>query len=221
MSIYAEELVAESESVLEHVKLLLTKFDRGIAAPDLLLDVGILENRLLNVDRLMPEGMTIDWGRKLHFMKYYLKQGTPEACRGDVVELSDYILPAAITKIKELGRASVYLDAELRVAVSSLIRMQQFSSAIRAAFVLLTERMRKRFGLPDGVDGAAMVNTVFGSGSTHLLGLMPAERQARRDYLAGLYGVLRNKYAHSDPPLDPVELEAVLSGVNLALKLIE
>jgi hypothetical protein len=80
--------------------------------------------------------------------------------------------------------------------------------------------MRKQFSLPGGVDGAVMVNAIFGSSSEYVPGLTNAERQARRDYLAGLYGVLRNKYAHSDPPLDPVELEAVLSGVNLALKLI-
>jgi Protein of unknown function (Hypoth_ymh) len=122
--------------------------------------------------------------------------------------------------VKALDSTTLYFDAELRTAVSPLIRTRQFTSAIRTAFVLLTERMRKKFDLPIGTDGAVMVNAVFGSASTHFSKLTNAERQARRDYLAGLYGVLRNKYAHSEPAIDQAELEAALSGVNMALKII-
>jgi hypothetical protein len=74
--------------------------------------------------------------------------------------------------------------------------------------------------MPADMDGAVMVDVVFGSNSTYFPALTNAERQARRDYLAGLCGVLRNKYAHSEPALDHAELEAALSGVNLALTLI-
>jgi hypothetical protein len=207
MSIYAEELVAELEGILEYIEILFAKFNIDTPPPDLLLDVATLQNRLESVDRIMPAGIDIHWERKLQFLNYY-------------IELSNSILPEAIRKVKELGSTSTFLDAELRAAVSPLVRTQQFSSAIRTAFVLLTERMRKRFDLPGGVDGAVMVNAIFGSGSAYFPRMTNSERQARRDYIAGLYGVLRNKYAHSDPPLDPVELEAVLSGVNLALKLI-
>jgi hypothetical protein len=127
MSIYTEELVAELEGILEYTEILLAKFDAGVAARNLLLDVGTLKNRLEGANRLMPEGITIEWGRKLHFLNYYLKEGSPTSCRGDVVELSTLILPAAITQVKELGSASAFLDAELRATVLPLIRVQQFN----------------------------------------------------------------------------------------------
>jgi len=64
------------------------------------------------------------------------------------------------------------------------------------------------------------VNEAFGSKSTLTPHLDRARRQAIRDYLAGAYGVLRNKYAHENPPLDLVELEAALATVSLGLKLV-
>jgi hypothetical protein len=94
MSIYTEELVKELESLVEHTNLLLKKFDAGTKPSDLLNDAKILENRLVNADRLMPEGTTIDWVRKLSFLDYYLRRGEPDNCRGDIVELADYILPS-------------------------------------------------------------------------------------------------------------------------------
>jgi hypothetical protein len=220
MSIYVEEVVGELNSLLDYATRMLAKFEANVAAPELLLDTGVLENRLENADRILPDGVSIDWGRKLHFMKYYLRQGQPELCQGDLERLCAEELPSVIEQVKGQSSTSLYLDAELRALVSPLIRTRQYNSAIRAAFVLLTERMRKKFNLAAGTDGAAMVNTVFGSASTHFASLTNPERQARRDYLSGLYGVLRNKYAHSEPAFDQAELEAVLSGVNMALKII-
>lgn len=101
-----------------------------------------------------------------------------------------------------------------------LISLREFSSAIREAFVILTERLRKKFNQPAGSDGVALVNEIYGKNSALTANMDAGDRQAMRDYLAGAYGLLRNKYAHGKPPLDLVELEATLASVNLALKLL-
>jgi hypothetical protein len=220
MSIYVEEVVDELTSLLDYATKMLAKFEANVAAPELLADTGVLESRLKNANRLLPDGISIDWGRKIYFMELYLKKDQAGLCQGDLERLCSEELPSVIEKVKGQSSTSLYLDAELRAAVSPLIRTRQYNSAIRSAFVLLTERMRKKFNLAAGTDGAAMVNTVFGSASPHFASLTNPERQARRDYLSGLYGVLRNKYAHSEPAFDQAELEAVLSGVNMALKII-
>jgi hypothetical protein len=221
MSVYIEEAVVAIEALQEFCERLLQKFDNGTPATELLIETDELVSRIKNLATLLPEDVSLgDWGRKAYFMNVYLKKNEPAGCRGDLAWFAENDLPEAARQVRKWGGTLSYFDEELRRSVAHLVRVRDFSSAVRAAFVVLTDRLRKKFDLPFGVDGSALVNEVFGSKSSLTPHLDDKERQAIRDYLAGAYGVLRNKYAHSNPQLDLAEMEAALATVNLALKLI-
>ena len=156
-----------------------------------------------------------------HFIRYYLAQRQPSNCENDLEVFRAQNIPAAKDALKRWGGSLAYFDDELRDAVKGLVRTKEFSSAILRAFVILTERLRRTYGLKAGTDGPELVNQIYGSKSTLTNGMDPAERQSVRDYLAGAYGLLRNKYAHGSPPLDLTEMEAALATVNLALKMLK
>ena len=46
-----------------------------------------------------------------------------------------------------------------------LVRTREFSSAIRQAFVVLTERLRAKYKLKPGTDGSDLVNQIYGTKS--------------------------------------------------------
>ena len=221
MSVYVEEALAAIEALQDYGNRLLQKFDNGAAASELLIDTNELAARIRVLSGLLPEGISLgDWSRKIYFMEVYLKKGEPSGCHGDLVAFVNDSLPEAAIQVRKWGGTFAYLDPQLRQSVAHLVRLRDFSSAVRAAFVVLTERLRGRFGLSAGVDGPALVNEIYGSRSMLTPHLDAGDRQAIRDYLSGAYGVLRNKYAHGNPPTDLAELEATIATVNLALKLI-
>lgn len=180
-----------------------------------------LTARIKEVERYLPPGLSLgDWGRKTHFIRYYLARREPLNCESDLDVFREQNIPATKDALTRWGSSLAYFDEELRDAIKGLIRTREFPSAIRQAFVLLTERLRTKYGLKPGTDGPELVNQIFGTKSTVTTHMDPAERQSMRDYLAGAYGLLRNKYAHGSPPLDLTELEAALATVNLALKML-
>ncbi|WP_424140025.1 TIGR02391 family protein [Roseomonas chloroacetimidivorans] len=112
------------------------------------------------------------------------------------------------------------LDAELEAEISRLLDLEEFDSVIRKALVLLKTRMVRRFNLPADMDGVALANKVFGDQSELVPHLSMAERQSYRNLFAGIFGVLRNKYAHNHVKADAIETSAVVCSVNLCLKLV-
>lgn len=222
MPIYLEETIAVIESLQAFGARLIAKFDCNTPSSELLLEVEEWASKIETLSKLLPEGLSLgEWTRKVHFTRLFLKKNEPEFCRGDVVAFFEETLPKAMRDLRSWGGTLGYFDAELRAAVVHLVRIRDFSSAIRAAFVVLTQRLRRNYNLSGSLDGPALINEIFGSRSTRKTDIEEKDRQAIRDYLSGMYGVLRNKYAHDNPALDLTELEAALSSVNLALKLIE
>ena len=112
------------------------------------------------------------------------------------------------------------LDAQLKAEVSRLLELGELDSAIRKALVILKTRITRRFGLSDDLDGTALVNKVFGEQSELLPHLNSSDRQAYRNLFSGLFGVVRNKYAHNHIKAEVIEASAVVCSVNLCLKLI-
>jgi hypothetical protein len=87
--------------------------------------------------------------------------------------------------------------------------------------VLLKERLVAAFQASPDLDGSRLVNELFGA-KGRLAGKMPdADREAMRNLLDGLYGVVRNPLAHSNENIEWYEAEAILSMVNWALRWIE
>jgi hypothetical protein len=87
--------------------------------------------------------------------------------------------------------------------------------------VILKSRLVAKFGVDHDLDGADLVNRIFGASGLLSSRLESEERQAMRDLLAGLYGVFRNKYGHQDVEAPWHEADAILSMINFVLKRIE
>ena len=197
------------------------KFDRDpVPFNDLEHDIDEAEERIKELLELLPSEITIeDWERKIHFLRVYVTKKQADHCRHDLELLIDR-LSRLDKKLSAWAFESGYYDDALREVVGRHLRARDFTSAIRSAFVLLTDRMRKKAGPGhENDDGQKLVNKLFGKGSIPSE-MSDEERQSRRDYLAGAYGLLRNKYAHNEPQRDIAELEAALATVNLALRLI-
>jgi len=222
MLIYVQEVVDELRKLREYASLLRTKFDNGRDATELLLDAESLAQRLNAViDALPDKSMSGSSRRHLSWLLRELGKGSSKTCRQDVEDLVEYDIPGTIESIERWAREMSYLDEELRDAVVPLIKARQFDSAIRKAFLVLTERLRSTYKLSKGTDGEGLVNIVFGQTSKYHTTMDSGQKLAQRNFMSGLYGVIRNKFSHGDHEASIAELEAALSSVNLCLKNIE
>ena len=219
--IYVEEMLAQLKALDETCERLERRMEIEPFPAGLDIEADDLEARIQNIEENLPAEVRLTgWQQKVHFIRLYLRKRQPQGCVDDVSWLRTSIIPKAAEDLNAWGGSLAYFDKELRDSVRGLVRSREFSSAIRQAFVILTERLRAKHGLKPGNDGLELVNQIYGAKSTLTAGMDAAERQSMRDYLAGAYGLLRNKYAHGSPPLDLTELEAALATVNLALKML-
>ena len=162
----------------------------------------------------------LDWsacgnlGRHLHFLKYWLDRGDKQSCFSDVRDIVFYDLPTALKNLVKSNPEDSHFDQRLRDAVLPLVQGRHYDSAIRKAFIVLTERLRRAFGVDEHVDGDALANAVFGKGGKIPGALDESRKQYYRNLLSGFYGVYRNKFAHNnvDPSLS--EVKAILEMVN-------
>lgn len=150
------------------------------------------------------EAANLDWsqcgslGRHLNFLEYYLKRGDKDSCKSDINDVLFYDLPATLRSTIANATHGHDLDEKLREAVFPLMDGGHFDSAIRKTFVLLTDRLRRAFGVTQEIDGEDLVNLVFGKGGKIPVTLDDSKKQALRNLISGFYGVYRNRYAHND-----------------------
>lgn len=198
------------------------KFDAGAAPSDLLLDVRILGAAYQSLEQALPVGISSgSLARHLHFLEYYLERSRPEDCRDDINDVCRVDLPKLEKAIRARSADQQHYDAELAEKVGRLLEERHLDSAIRKAFVILKERLVHSFVLAPDLDGADLVNAIFGSKGC-LAGRIPEpERHAMRDLLAGLYGIFRNRYGHRDVEPAWFEVAAVLGMVNWALRIVD
>ncbi len=169
----------------------------------------------------------LDWdetgnlGRHIHFLRYYLDSGDKEACRGDIRDIIFEDLPETLRLIVTRKPTASHFDTNLRNSVLSLIDGGHYDSAVRKAFVILTDRLRRAFGIVDSIDGEKLVNVVFGSGGKLPTALSDSEKRSYRDLLSGFYGVYRNRFAHNDVCPSITEAQAIVEMVNIFLGEIE
>jgi Protein of unknown function (Hypoth_ymh) len=100
-----------------------------------------------------------------------------------------------------------------------------WDSAVRTACVILEDRVRQVGGISDRrTIGTDLVNKVFGDkGKGTLASKFPvdSERQGYRDLYAGVVGTFRNPYGHRFVDPSPEEGGAIITFVNLLLKMLE
>jgi hypothetical protein len=220
MLLYVDEVCQEIESILAYAGIVREKFEAERPASELLLDAQALDARVENLATMLPDRIMAGGAlRHTRWMLHWLGRGDVDSCRGDIVDIVEHDLPGTLKKVREWANGLAYVDADLRQDIAPLIRTRQFDSAIRKAFVVLKARLCARFGLDAKLDGVDLVNTLFGRNAPHFPDLDPALRQAYRDLFAGVFGVLRNRFAHGDDEADLVDLDAVITSVNLCLRL--
>ncbi|MEB2346059.1 MAG: hypothetical protein OZ948_15125 [Deltaproteobacteria bacterium] len=106
-------------------------------------------------------------------------------------------------------------DKELVGAIANLLLRREYDSAIRKAFLILTERMRAQFGAPATVDGEDLVNHAFGKQASP--SLPEPTRVALRNLFAGVYVLFRNRFSHQHVAPTFAETDAAIGVVNWAL----
>lgn len=209
-----------------------TIYDRAVELYHVFEDaeIGELQSRREELDRLVERFLNVsglEWddcgslGRHLRFLKYYLDRHDKDACYSDIKNIVFSDLPVCLYNLVRRNPEDSYLDEKLKISVMPLIQGAHYDSAIRKAFVVLTDRLRDTFGIADDIDGEELVNTVFGGKGKLQVSLDESKRQSYRNLFSGFYGVYRNKYAHADVYPTLAEVKAVIEMVNSLLSEIE
>jgi Protein of unknown function (Hypoth_ymh) len=219
MLLYEYRIRDEFDRVRRLATRMKEKFDRGVDARELLEDRDILEHACERLLKALPgdvaKGSTIM--RHSAFMKYYLERDERERTSGDFAEVAGRDLTLLEDAFKAWLSKHGHFDQEFAKRIADLLYDQRLGDAIRAAFVVLTDRLRAAFKARSDLDGRDLVNSIFGSGGLAAQHLEQGEREAMRALLDGLYGVHRNRYAHADAAVEWYEAEAALSMVNWTL----
>jgi hypothetical protein len=221
MLIYIDEVQREIDDIHKYASIIREKFDAGRDAAELLLDAQALNMRMDNLYAMLPEPRMIGSGSQHSgFMVYWLEKGEIGRCAGDIVDICERDLPRTSKALREWSSKLAWVDADLRRDILPLIRFCQFDSAIRKAFGILKTRLCRKFTLDEKLDGEELVNAIFGSKSRHLPALSPGEKVAYRNLFAGMFGLLRNRFAHNDAQPDLSDLDTSIANVNMCLRIV-
>lgn len=221
MLIYVDEVQREIDDILVYAGLIREKFDAGREAAELLLDAKALNARLENLYAMLPDGKMIGSAlRHAHWMNYWLERSDVGKSLSDIIDICESDLPGVSTAMREWSSKLAWVDADLRRDILPLIRFCQFDSAIRKAFVILKTRLCRKFGLDEKTDGEDLVNAIFGPKSTHLPELSSGEKTAYRNLFAGMFGLIRNRFAHNDAQPDLSDLDTAIANVNMCLRIV-
>jgi uncharacterized protein (TIGR02391 family) len=115
------------------------------------------------------------------------------------------------------------LDAELLQRCGHLIRVEAFDEAVRSAFVLLEERLRRAVRA-EGLTGTQLANHAFNATKGVLakhLGHSESEREGLRELYSGAFRLFRNPTAHGIVGYSPAEGKAIIGLVDLMLKIVK
>lgn len=126
-------------------------------------------------------------------------------------------------RVRQAIEGEAGLDEELIRRCGHLVHMGAFDEAVRSAFVLLEERLRKAVN-KEGLTGTQLANYAFnptdGLLSKHL-GRNQSEREGLRELYSGAFKLFRNPTAHGVVGYDAAEGKAIIGLVNLMLKILE
>jgi len=218
---FVDELNREIDDLIEIATLIDQKFEADRDVSELLLDARLIQKRIENLRQMMPEGTSIGDGlRHANWMIHWLEKNNKISCRQDITDILSFDLPEARSSLKLWANDLAYLDVGLREELAPLIRFREFDSAIRKTLVVLKDRICGKFGLDKNEDGQKLVNRLFSNDGPSIEGVETQSRQAYRDLFAGMFGLMRNRYAHNNVQATLTELDAVISAANLCLHLI-
>ncbi len=154
-------------------------------------------------------------------MEKWLGHDRADRAITDITDICSSDLPGLERRFIDWCVEESHYDQELRDKTLDLLIRREYDSAIRKAFIILKSRLASKFQVSRKLDGAALVNHIYGSNSQLASNLDHDGRQAMRDLLAGLFGIFRNKYGHEDVEAPWHEADAVIAMVNFALKRLD
>jgi len=154
-------------------------------------------------------------------MDYYFKKKNKDAAKNDIRDIVFHDLPTALRTLISKQKVESHFDQKLKDGVFPLVEGKHYDSAIRKAFILLTDRLRRLFGVEEDIDGEDLVNLVFGKGGNIPIKLKDKEKQRYRNFISGFYGVYRNKFAHHDIEPTLSEVKSILEMTNNIILEIE
>jgi len=160
-------------------------------------------------------------GRHLTFLGRNLERNDKSSSTYDVRDILFHDLPATLRSMISEAAEEQYLDERLRDAVYPLLEGGHYDSAVRKTFVILTDRLRRAFGITDESDGENLINAVFGNREGIPVALSESDRKSLRNLISGFYGVYRNRYAHNDREAKASDARAVIGMANQILFEIE
>ncbi|SFP38499.1 Protein of unknown function (Hypoth_ymh) [Geopseudomonas sagittaria] len=161
-------------------------------------------------------------GRHMNFLRKYLPRGYKQLCVSDAFDVVYYDLPIlADYLISEAGTPG-HIDPRLFEATNRLFDIQDYASVIRAAFPVLSARLRLLFGVSPGSDGEGLVNAIFarGEGDNPVV-LSTDAKTAYRNLLAGFYATYRNRLNHDDFQPTLTQAKGVVEMTNSLIKDLE
>lgn len=126
-------------------------------------------------------------------------------------------------KLRHTLEEQTGLNEELLRRCGTLIHMGKFDEAVRSAFVLLEERLRKAVNV-EGMTGTALANYAFNAENGPLakhLGRTKQEREGLRELYAGAFKLFRNPTAHTLVDYSAAEGKSIISLINLLLILLD
>lgn len=126
-------------------------------------------------------------------------------------------------QVRRALEAQAGLDEELVRRCGHLIHLGAFDEAVRSAFVLLEERLRRAVG-QEGMTGTQLANFAFNTTKGPLserLSHSPGEKEGLRELYAGAFKLFRNPTAHGVVEYSAAEGKAIISLVDLLLGLIK
>lgn len=126
-------------------------------------------------------------------------------------------------QVRESIEAQARLDEELMRRCGHLIHLGAFDEAVRSAFVLLEERLRRVVGEQHGMTGTQLASFAFnptnGPLSKHLAHNL-AEREGLRELFAGAFKLYRNPTAHGAVDYSAAEAKTIVGLVDLLLRIL-
>jgi uncharacterized protein (TIGR02391 family) len=128
-----------------------------------------------------------------------------------------------IRQIRRSIEAQAGLDETLIQRCGPLIHMGRFDEAVRSAFVLLEERLRKAVN-EEGMTGTQLANFAFSPTKGPLakhLGSDQMEREGLRELFSGAFKLFRNPTAHGVVGYTAAEGKAIIGLVDLMLKMLK
>ena len=126
-------------------------------------------------------------------------------------------------QVRRALEAQAGFDEELTRRCGHLIHLGAFDEAVRSAFVLLEERLRKSVN-EERMTGTQLANFAFNPAKGPLsqqLGHSGSEKEGLRELYSGAFKLFRNPTAHGVVEYSAAEGRAIISLVDLLLRILQ